>query len=76
MLKQILEAKDSGGSKGSEGSEGSEGDERVCAMAFGPGLTVETALLTREPAAPKDAESPVDGALVADALVAAATGSE
>jgi len=29
------------------GSEAREATERVCAMAFGPGLTVDTALLTR-----------------------------
>jgi predicted naringenin-chalcone synthase len=33
----------------SPGSEpGSPGAERICAMAFGPGLTVETALMTRK----------------------------
>lgn len=44
VLKRILE---------SAGTAGGErvGGERVCAMAFGPGLTVETALLTRVPAA-------------------------
>lgn len=26
---------------------GSDSDERICSMAFGPGLTVETALLTK-----------------------------
>jgi predicted naringenin-chalcone synthase len=34
---------------GSPGSDsGSPGAERICAMAFGPGLTVETALMTRK----------------------------
>lgn len=35
VLKEILE------------QEAAEGDDRVCAMAFGPGLTVETGLFTR-----------------------------
>ncbi|KHL03951.1 type III polyketide synthase [Sinomonas humi] len=30
-----------------DGESGAPGSERVCAMAFGPGLTIETALLTR-----------------------------
>ncbi|HSN35301.1 MAG TPA: type III polyketide synthase [Arthrobacter sp.] len=29
-----------------------DGDERICSMAFGPGLTVETALFTRVPGTP------------------------
>lgn len=37
VLKHILE----GGS--------ADAEERVCAMAFGPGLTVESALMTRVP---------------------------
>ena len=32
------------------GAPAGQGAQRVCAMAFGPGLTVETALLTRRPA--------------------------
>jgi predicted naringenin-chalcone synthase len=34
-----------------------EGDERVCSMAFGPGLTVETGLFTKvkQPAGELDA---------------------
>lgn len=31
------------------------GDERICSMAFGPGLTVETAMFTKLPAAPRAA---------------------
>ncbi|KNC20249.1 naringenin-chalcone synthase [Arthrobacter sp. RIT-PI-e] len=33
----------------------SSGDGRICSMAFGPGLTVETALLTKIGAGPSDA---------------------
>lgn len=33
------------------------GDERVCSMAFGPGLTVETAMFTKLAAAPRSADS-------------------
>ncbi|WP_411720871.1 type III polyketide synthase [Mycetocola sp.] len=40
VLKEILE------------QEAVEGDDRVCAIAFGPGLTVETGLFTRVVAAP------------------------
>ena len=32
----------------------SPGNDRICSMAFGPGLTVETALLTRIGAVPAD----------------------
>ena len=44
VLKKILEGEP-------DGRRGATSHERVCAMAFGPGLTVETALLTRVPAA-------------------------
>jgi predicted naringenin-chalcone synthase len=59
VLKQILEADTTAES------------ERVCAMAFGPGLTVETALLTKVPAAPMEPE-PLLGALASAALASAA----
>jgi predicted naringenin-chalcone synthase len=36
------------------------GDERICSMAFGPGLTVETALLTKLRQAPAVAKTPAD----------------
>jgi hypothetical protein len=37
-----------------------EGDERICSMAFGPGLTVETGLFTklRQAGAPETAVEP------------------
>jgi len=34
------------------------GDERICSMAFGPGLTVETALLTKLRQVPAAAGDP------------------
>ncbi|MDQ0756418.1 type III polyketide synthase [Arthrobacter sp. B3I4] len=43
---------------------GDAGAERICSMAFGPGLTVETALFTRLPAPPADQPDP-DAALAA-----------
>ncbi|MFC9772861.1 MULTISPECIES: type III polyketide synthase [unclassified Pseudarthrobacter] len=36
------------------------GGERICSMAFGPGLTVETALLTKLRQAPAVAKTPAD----------------
>lgn len=45
VLKHILEG----------GAADADADERVCAMAFGPGLTVETALMTRVPGSPRGA---------------------
>ncbi|MFC3298382.1 type III polyketide synthase [Arthrobacter agilis] len=39
-----------------------DGNNRICSMAFGPGLTVETALLTRIGATPDDAAQHTDGA--------------
>ena len=52
VIKHILDlpAADDGGG----GFAGGPGDERICSMAFGPGLTVETALFTRL-AAPRPA---------------------
>ncbi|WP_413543953.1 type III polyketide synthase [Citricoccus nitrophenolicus] len=44
VLQQILEGAGAAGANGANGA-GSDG-ERVCAMAFGPGLTVESALMT------------------------------
>ena len=42
VLKDILESAE---------ASSEQGPERVCAMAFGPGLTVETGLMTVRPAA-------------------------
>lgn len=48
VLKNILEQPDGGGANGGTPAGGSPGGaSRVCAMAFGPGLTVETALFTK-----------------------------
>ena len=50
----------------SSGAPGGPGAERICAMAFGPGLTVETALFTRlaapRPAAAQRQESAAEPA--------------
>ncbi|WP_372698346.1 type III polyketide synthase [Arthrobacter sp. JSM 101049] len=60
VLKDILEG---------AGSEPDAGGQRVCSMAFGPGLTVETALMTVVPAGPAAAAE--DDAREAAAPVAA-----
>jgi predicted naringenin-chalcone synthase len=60
VLKNILEQPQDGG-----------GQERVCGMAFGPGLTVETALMTKVgvPAEPRAGQEPAGtvGAVVDEA---------
>ena len=55
VLKHItgLPPRDGGGRDGS----GRDGDERICSMAFGPGLTVETAMFTKM-SAPLTGEAP------------------
>jgi len=50
---------------GSAGT-GTAGGERICSMAFGPGLTVETALFTRLPAPQRDAVTSAADAFDAD----------
>ncbi|ACL39914.1 Naringenin-chalcone synthase [Pseudarthrobacter chlorophenolicus A6] len=42
------------------GQDSEPGDERICSMAFGPGLTVETALLTKLRQAPPAARNPAE----------------
>nr|WP_277621654.1 type III polyketide synthase [Arthrobacter pityocampae] len=54
----------------------SDGNNRICSMAFGPGLTVETALLTRIGAAPATAAAATTtaaGTTAADAAPASRT---
>jgi predicted naringenin-chalcone synthase len=47
----------------------SEGNDRICSMAFGPGLTVETALLTRIGARSGDTAPATDTAVPAESPV-------
>ena len=56
VLKHIMDqpADDDGDAGGAQA--GAAGGERVCAMAFGPGLTVETGLFTRILPPPRHAE--------------------
>ncbi|WP_150308119.1 type III polyketide synthase [Planctomonas psychrotolerans] len=70
VLKRILEAASPAEADAEAQTDGvrSPGSERVCAMAFGPGLTVETALMTRVPA--------VAARAGADALISSGASAE
>jgi predicted naringenin-chalcone synthase len=59
ILEQGREPRDTAASAGDKGP----GDDRICSMAFGPGLTVETALFTKLRQAPGalDLEAERDG---------------
>jgi predicted naringenin-chalcone synthase len=66
VIKHILDlppADDGGDSTGDRA--GAPGSERICSMAFGPGLTVETALFTRL-RAPKPAVAEEAGTAAAE----------
>jgi predicted naringenin-chalcone synthase len=56
VLKHILD-QDNGISdtqaSGNQPADSGAGDQRICSMAFGPGLTVETALFTKLPKVPR-----------------------
>ena len=73
VLKHIigLPPRDGGGRDGS----GRDGDERICSMAFGPGLTVETAMFTKMNA-PLTGEAPDEAAREASGPSEAAARTE
>ena len=56
VIKHILDPRGRGGGRSGNRQEtdDADGGERICSMAFGPGLTVETALFTKI-TAPRDA---------------------
>lgn len=57
VIRHILDLPAGGdGPGGADASAVQPGEQRICSMAFGPGLTVETALFTRL-AAPRHAEA-------------------
>jgi len=47
VIRNILALPAGGGEAGTGDETGNDGGERICSMAFGPGLTVETALFTK-----------------------------
>jgi hypothetical protein len=55
VIRHILDLPAAGSPEGGDDSAVQPGGERICSMAFGPGLTVETALFTRLAAPPRAA---------------------
>lgn len=51
VIRHILDLPAAGHASEEPGETGDDGGERICSMAFGPGLTVETALFTKITAA-------------------------